>query len=260
MTSPPLRPAPLAVSAALAALLLAAAPARAQVTIKPDGQWRHLFGVGASIASGNSDAASVNLSADSVRATEGDKWSLTGRALYSRAEGETTAERVALGTQYNRDISARWFGFGSADALRDRPANLSARGSVAGGVGYHLRPSGSDFWDLSAGLGYTQDRYISPVDVAGALRSRYGRAELVLAEESSSAITATTSLRQKLRLLPNLHDRGEYRAEFESNLVVAINSNLSLNAGLAYRYDSDPGVGLESGDALFITGLSMRID
>lgn len=258
MTCSPLRPARFATFAAT--VLLSAAPAWSQVTIKPDGQWRHLFGVGASVASGNSDAASVNFSADSARATDFDKWTFTGRGQYSRADGQTTGERIALGTQYNRNISPRWFGFGSADALRDRPANLSRRASVATGVGYHLLPAGSDFWDLSAGLGYTQDRYVVPADVAGALRSRYGRAELQITEESSTAITATTSLRQKLRVLPNLHDGGEYRAEFESNLVVAINSNLSLNAGLAYRYDSDPGEGLKHGDALFTTGLSMRID
>ncbi|HKX94716.1 MAG TPA: DUF481 domain-containing protein [Methylibium sp.] len=246
--------------AAPAAVLLAAAPAWAQVTILPDGQWRHLFGVGASIASGNSDASSLNLSADSARATGVDKWTFAGRVLYARAGGETTGERVALATQYNRDISPRWFGFGSADALRDRPANLAGRGSVAAGLGYHLLPLGGDFWDLSAGLGYSRDRFVTPAEVDGVLRSRYGRAELLLAEESSMAITSSTSLRQKLRLLPNLRESGDYRAEFESNLLVAINSRFSLTAGFTYRYDSAPGAGLERGDALFTTGLSMRID
>lgn len=245
---------------ALAIALLGTTPAWSQVTIKPDGQWRHLFGVGASVASGNSDATSVNLSADSARATALDKWSFTGRVLYARSDGDTTGERIALGTQYNRDISPRWFGFGSADALRDRPANLSGRGSVATGLGYHLLPPGGEFWDLSLGLGYTQDRYVTPSEVAGELRRRYGRTELSLAEESSMSLTPTTSLRQTLRVRPNLRERGEYRAEFESNLVVAINSSFSLTAGLTYRYDSDPGTGLERGDALFTTGLSMRLD
>ena len=87
---------------ALAALALAAAaclPAAAQVTVKPDGRWRHLIGAGASFASGNSDANSLNLSYDGVRATASEKWSLTGRALYARDADETTGERVSAGIQ-----------------------------------------------------------------------------------------------------------------------------------------------------------------
>lgn len=244
----------------LPALALAAPAALAQVTIQPDGQWRHLFGVGASVASGNSDAANVNLSADSVRATEIDKWSFTGRALYARTEGATTGERVALGSQYNRDFTPRWFGFATVDALRDRPANLSSRGSLGAGAGLHAYRGEAGFWDVSAGLGYTHDRYVTPAEVDGALRSRYGRAELLLAEESSLALTPSTALSQKLRVLPNLQEPSRYRAEFESNLTVAINSSLNLTAGLAYRYNSDPGVGIERGDALFTTGLSLRVD
>jgi putative salt-induced outer membrane protein YdiY len=235
-------------------------PAFAQVTIKPDGQWRHLFAAGASVASGNSDATSVNLSSDSVRATDIDKWSITGRALYASSEGETTGERIALGTQYNRDITPRWFLFGLADALRDEPANLSSRLSVAAGPGYHVWRRDADFWDVSAGLSYTQDRFIDATEIDGRVRSRYGRAELLLAEESSHQLTSTTAFTQKLRVLPNLRDTGAYRADFESSLTVAINSTLSLTAGLAYRYDSDPGEGFERGDTLFVTGLSYRLD
>lgn len=249
---------PLAATLFLATLGLS--PATAQVTIEPDGHWRHLLGAGASIASGNSDATSLNLSLDSVRATERDKWSVAGRALYARSDGATTGERLSLGTQYNRDFNPTWFGFGSADVLRDRPANLASRASAAAGVGYHLLPQGGDFWDLSAGLGYTYDRYMDPTDIEGALRQRYGRAELVLAEESSHQITPSTAFKQRWRVLPNLSDRGAFRSDFESNLNVAINSRISLNAGLSYRYDSDPGTGLKRGDTLFVTGLSMRIE
>jgi putative salt-induced outer membrane protein YdiY len=237
-----------------------AAPALAQVTIKPDGEWRHLFGAGASFASGNSDAKSANLSVDSVRATDFDKWSINGRALYARSEGETTGERIGLGTQYNRNLSPRWFVFGSADALRDKPANLSLRLSAASGPGYHLWQRDTEFWDLSAGLSYTEDRFFDATEIDGRRRHRYGRAELLLGEESNHQLTDTAAFQQKLRLLPNLKDPGAYRAEFESNLTVAINSSINLTAGLAYRYNSDPGAGVVRGDTLFVTGVSMRVD
>ncbi len=234
--------------------------AAAQVKIEADGRWRHLFGAGASVASGNSDAASLNLSADSVRATPTDKWSFTGRALYARSEGQTSGERLALGSQYNRDLSARWFGFASGDLLRDRPANLSRRMSVASGVGHHVLRSERAFWDVSAGLGYTRDRYLTATEIDDRLRTRSGRSELVLGQESRNQLTDSTAVQQKLSVLFNVHDGKDYRAVFESNLSVAINRTLSLTAGLSYRHDSEPGAGFEKGDALFVTGLSYRLD
>jgi len=59
------------------ALSLFAAPslalAQAQATVKPDGEFRYALGLGASYQSGNTNASSVNLSADGVRKTEQDK-------------------------------------------------------------------------------------------------------------------------------------------------------------------------------------------
>ncbi|HWP19836.1 MAG TPA: DUF481 domain-containing protein [Burkholderiaceae bacterium] len=244
----------------LVAGLVWAAGAAAQVTVKPDGQWRHLFGAGASLSSGNSESSSFNLDADSVRATVNDKWSVTGRALYGKSEGRKTAERFSVGTQYERDFDSVWFGFGRLEAVRDRPANLSRRIFAGTGVGYHLARGDDGFWNVSMGFGYTQDRFLDPAEVDGRVRRSYGRAEVLLAQESSYQLTGTTNFKQKLSVLPNLEDRGEYRAEFESALSVAITQQLSLTAGLTVRYNSDPGEGLERTDMGFVTGVAVRID
>lgn len=236
------------------------AVAAAQVPIETDGRWRHLLGAGASVASGNSDTASLNLSIDSARATLTDKWTAAARALYARSAGMTTGERLSLASQYNRDLNARWFAFGSGELLRDRPANLSSRASVASGAGYHLARDDDGFWDLTAGLGYARDRYVVATEVDGQTRTRYGRAELVLAEESRRQLSRSTAWQQKVGLQANLRDLGDYRAVLESNLAVAINSTLSLTVGLSYRYTADPGTGFERGDALFVTGVSYRVD
>ena len=86
------------------------------------------------------------------------------------------------------------------------------------------------------------------------------RLELVLAEESSHKLTETTSLRQKFALYPDLRDSGKYRAVFDTGLTVAMTQSLNLSAGLSYRYDSDPGGTLRKGDAMFVTGVSLRLD
>jgi len=249
-------------STSLLLCMLAAAPglASAQATVKRDGEFRYALGAGASYSSGNTDAASVNLNGEVVRATSDSKWRLGGKALWARDSGTRTAENLALGTQYDQDINPTYFGFGSADFLRDRFANIAARYSLFGGVGRHLIQRDDLTFDISAGLGYTEDRYIAPADINGAFRDRYGRVEALLAEESTHKWTETTTFRQKLSLFPALRSGGGYRGVFDSGLAVSMSPRLSLTVGLSYRYNSDPGVGLKKGDTLFVTGISVKID
>jgi putative salt-induced outer membrane protein YdiY len=244
-------------------LALACAPglaaAQAQASLKPDGHFRYALGAGASYSAGNTDASNVNLSADAVRATADSKWELGGKALWGRSGDTTTAENVTLGTQIDRNFTVDWFSLGKVDYLRDKPANVATRVSLFGGAGYHVVRRDTLSFDLTAGLGYTQDRYFNPIEVSGEQRSRFGRAEILLGEESTQKWTATTSVHQKLSLYPSLGST-DYRALFDSGMSVAINGSLSLTAGLSYRYNSDPGTGLKRGDTLFVTGLSMKLD
>jgi len=249
---------PLALSLLLTAPTLALA--QAQATVKPDGEFRYALGVGASFQSGNTDASSVNISGDGVRATADSKWQIGGKALRANTNGARSAENVLLGTQYDRDVTPQWFTLVKADVLHDKLANISSRASIFGGLGRHLAKSETLTWDVSTGLGYTHDRYIDATVVAGETRTTYGSAELLLAEESTHKWTPTTSFHQKLSIYPALASHGTYRGVFDAGLSVAINAKLSLTAGLNYRYDSDPGEGLERGDTLFVTGIALKMD
>ena len=247
----------------LTALLLAGhglAHAQAQATITPDGEFRYALGAGASYASGNTRAASVNLSGDGLQATADSKWQFGGKANWGRTDGVTTVENLALGTQYDKDFTPEWFGFGKADYLRDKPANVSTRASLFGGAGRHVVKTDTLTFDVSAGLGYTEDRYFDAADVNGEFRTRYGRAEALLAEESNHKWTPTTTFHQKFSLYPALRSGSGYRGVFDSGLSVAMTSTLSLTAGLNYRYNSDPGAGLKKGDTLFVTGIAVKLD
>jgi putative salt-induced outer membrane protein len=245
---------------AAAIFALGPAGAHAQATVKPDGQWRYALGAAASASSGNTESSSLNFSGEGVRATTLDKISFYGRALQGKTDGETTAEQLALGARYDRNFGPRWYGFGQGDYLHDKPANLSTRLSVAGGAGYHLIMGETTTFDVFGGLGYTNDDFVDPAVVGGSLRDSYGRAELLLGEESTHKYSESTTFKQRLVIYPNLRDTGEYRAEFDAGVAVAMTKVMSLTVGLNYRYNSDPGEGLEKGDMLFLTGISVKID
>ncbi|MCO5120252.1 MAG: DUF481 domain-containing protein [Burkholderiaceae bacterium] len=247
-------------SVALLGGVIASGPAHAQATLKPDGQWRHAIGLGLSYASGNSESSTLTLNADGVRQTESDKWSWYGKALRAESDDETTGDQIGFGTRYERDLNARVFGFGQGDYLRDRLANLSRRTSVGAGLGYHVFKSEKTNWDVFSGLGYTHDRYVDPTDIGGRTRGSWGYAELLIGQESNHRISDTSTFRQRLVVYPNLSESGEFRAQFDAGLAVAINDRMSLTATLTYRYNSDPGVDIEKGDLLFVTGVSAKFE
>lgn len=76
-----------------------------------------------------------------------------GKANWGRTAGTTSAENIQLGTQLDQNITPDWFGFGKADYLRDKPANVATRASLFGGVGRHVVKTDALTFDLSVGLG-----------------------------------------------------------------------------------------------------------
>jgi putative salt-induced outer membrane protein YdiY len=251
----------LAARLALACLAAAgAATSHAQVTQKPDGQWRSLFTAGASFANGNSDAKSASVGADLIKLTASDKWELTGAGQYARSEGATTADRQSFTGLYNQDITPVVYGFGQLDLVRDIPSDISSRITPSSGLGYHVVKKPDQTFDVSAGLAYTWDRYRTPQVVDGDPRTRYNHLELLLAEESNNKLSDTTTFKQKLTIYPSISQGDGVRTVFDAGLSVAMTKQLALTATLSQRYDSQPGDGLKKNDTLFVTGVSLRFD
>ncbi|GCL63748.1 DUF481 domain-containing protein [Pseudaquabacterium pictum] len=247
--------------AALVALSLAAAAgAQAQATVKNDGQFRAALGLGASLASGNTKATNLSLNADAVRATDRNKLSLYGNLQYARSGGTTTADQLRLGTRYDQNLGTQLFGFGGLDLERNKFANLNLRAQLSAGLGWHLIKSPSTTFDLFGGLGYVSDKYKSPMVIDGRSRDSYGYMSLLLGEESTHKLSDTTSFKQRLTLVPNLQNRGEFRANWDAGLAVAMSKAMNLNVGLNFAHNSEPGPGRKSTDTLVTTGVSVKFD
>lgn len=239
---------------------LFAGGAQAQPVSQPDGQWRVLINVGLTYASGNTNAETLTAKVDAVRATVDDKWTLYGETLRSRSEGVESGDRDRAGARYDWNLTPRVFSLASLDLERDAVAALDHRAQVGAGLGYKL----VDRDDLSAsvfgGLGYADDRYLVPREAGGELRTRYSRPTTLLGEESSHKFSATTTATQRLLVRPDLQRAGNYRAQWDASLSVAMTRTISLAIGLNTRYDSAPGFGLKRTDTLLTTGIAIKIE
>lgn len=239
-----------------------AGKAHAQVTVKPDGQWRSLTTAGLTVNSGNTRATALNLALDGVRATESSKWSALAQLLYTDSAGQTTGERALVSSQYNGDIEP-WnttFAFVQAAGLTDRPANTRDRVTFSTGLGAHLLRRPGEFWDAWAGVAVASERFVRPVDFDGVQRSQLTDTGLVLAQEANLRLSPSTTLRQKLVVLPSVRESGLVRTEFDGQVSVAVSERVSLSTGLSVRHTTRPAPGKRATDLTLVTGLSLRYD
>lgn len=222
---------------------------------KPDGQWHGSFSLGASFASGNSDLINAGANFEAARATARDKLSFYANGAYgeSKTGGVKTrsAELLRGGGRYEWNLSPHAVAFGSADLERDGLLDLDLRLLLGGGLGYYLVKDKTTTFQLFGGVAWTDEKYSRP-----GLDRDY--ASLVLGEESSHAITETTSFRQKLVAYPDLDKTGELRATFDAMLASKLGGAWTLNLTLGSRYNSLPPPGLKKTDTVFLVGVGTK--
>lgn len=245
---------------ATALTLGALGTAQAQATLKTDGQWRAVLGLGASLSSGNSEASNLSITGDAVRATDQNKTSLYGNLQYARSSGKTTGEQLRLGGRYDHNLSADLFAFGGLDLERNKFSNLELRSQLSGGLGLHVLKGPTTTLDVFGGLGFTSERYIDPMVIDGAKRSSYSYPAVLLGEESTHKLSDTTTFKQRLTVVPNLKNHGEYRANWDAGLSVSMTKSMNLNVGVSVAHNSEPGAGRKSTDSLLTTGVSVKFD
>ena len=246
----------------IAAALLAAASSSlfAQATVKEDGKWRSALGAAFSSSSGNTEATSLTLNGDLVRARTQDKWRIFGDMLFAKSEGTTSGNQIRLGTRYDWNLTPVWFTFAGANAERDPIAELSRRMSLSGGLGYRFLNLPDKTFSVFGGVQLTDDRYTAARYVDGATREAYRYGSFVLGEESTHSFTESVTAQQRFVVFPSMRNRGEFRAEFDGKLSVAMTQSMSLNVGFVLRHESDPGPGIETTDTLLTTGIAVKFD
>lgn len=238
-------------------------PLAAAAQVKADGQWRGLAGAAVTANAGNSSSQAFSAQVDLVNASAADKITLGGIAQYARSKAagttSTTANKWAGSGQYDFNLGPRLFAFGKLGLEGDELADLDLRATLGAGLGFKLIDTKETSFSLFGGAGYTTDQYATAKLIDGRRAERFSRASLLLGEESSHALSATTSFKQRLELYPGLSGDKALLARFTAGLGVAMSSTLNLTVGLTAQHNSQPPAGMKSSDLTFFTGVSMKL-
>ncbi|HHN75553.1 MAG TPA: DUF481 domain-containing protein [Acidobacteria bacterium] len=149
-----------------------------------------------------------------------------------------TTEEYGVRTQLNRTVSRRlgWFVSGSWE--QNRPAGLSSRAAVGGGLSLLLIDGGEskpkDSLRFEAGFDGTRE-----VPVTGESKSYFGTR---MAMKFGRTLTATTDFHGSLEVLENLNDTEDLRVNAETAVSTSINNHLALKVSYTLNYDRQPQI------------------
>lgn len=243
-------------------LISLASPVNAD-ELKTDGKWRGSGGTALSMSSGNTRSQTLNVTTDAHRATPDDKLSVGGELLFSRSDTDgvtsTSANQWRTRGRYESNFSATLYGFGGLDFSHDQVRLLILRSEVNTGLGYHVIATEVDQWNVFAGANYRSDQYSAPgVSVNNTLKTSVNATEILLGEESTHTLSASTNVKQRLTVNANQSSDKGNRIAFEVKLATSINGSLSLTVTLQDRYDTQAQAPIKKNDVMLFSGLNVK--
>ncbi len=200
-------------------------------------------------AVGGLRAESTSVSRSAVGTTPQDA------RLVETSTTEVTAERYNLDLRYEHQISDRWYWFASAGWLRNEPAGIRRRTTLAAGVGNLWFERKNARFRTDYGLSYTDQTDVVQLPGGG------GFAGLRLSWEYWRQLTATATYSNEVALDQNLDDGADLRAQMVNALVVRLSDRLALKLTHEAQLDREPALtavpitsptGAATGDSLLV--------
>ncbi len=237
--------------AAFAGALTIALPAHAQDDTA-DG-WTGEGSLSAGVTTGNTETTDLGLGVDAARKMGLWTVGVKASADYGETEGAETKNRIFLGTNLDRQINDRLFGFGQISYERDEFSGFASRAFIGGGLGYEVLTGEATQWTVRGGPGLKIDETEDTFVLVG------GDALVFVPGETEESFGATAESNFAHTFNENVaftNDTTVLYAETSTQIgnVAAITASLAgaLSARVSFevRHDTDPVEGFEDTDTI----------
>jgi putative salt-induced outer membrane protein len=169
-------------------------------------------------------------------------WMVRNRvqAVRGTVEGATTAESFLYNLRAERVINARLSAFGDYGFFRDKPAGVTSRNAVAGGLSFKAVADARQTLSIDGGLGYLDESRVAGDDVSSAIWLTGAAYKLKLSE--------TAELTDDLRLLGTFDNGDDWRLAHTIAVTARLTTLLSLKVSNVIRYANFPPAGFKKTD------------
>jgi putative salt-induced outer membrane protein YdiY len=219
------------------------------------------FGIGLSVADGNTNTKSASLFGEFIARAEKQRMTVRGAYNYAENENELSARNGKASIKYDYFLTKRFYAYGSASFEHDTFQDLDLRTALSIGPGWQIFDKG-DFteewlrelqWYVEAGVAYiNEDR-----DDA----------------EDESYIGGRWSTRVDWPFVPKrvtffhfqeglvgFEDFDDVNIYTETGFRFAIWNNFVATAQVNWRWDNTPSPGFERDDTLYLLSLGYSFD
>lgn len=202
---------------------------------------------GASMRSGNTRRASVNIGFDAEKRTLQDRSGASVRFNYAEESGKTTARNTYAALKYDYFFTSPYYGYLSAELLNDRFRDIDLRAVAGPGAGYQVWDGPSKSLLLELGFSLVREDLRSGRDESW-VTARVG-------SNLSLGLTKDTSFADSLKAYSRVDEPENFQVRNEASLNSRLNSYWGLKLTNIIEYDSKPPVNIKKTDIYWILSL-----
>jgi len=204
------------------------------------------FDLGFVNASGNSNVTSFNVGEKFSWRLERITLGQTGKVLYGKTDGSTTAESYDAGVRGDYPLGKTIGVFVIGTFQRDPFAGIAERWGGGPGVAVGLVQAPHDTLSVEGALTAQRERNISNV------RASYGATRT--AASFKHLFATATAFTQTLEWIANLETSDDQRVNSETALTAPLSKQIALKVSYVIRFDNLPEPGFVKTDRLLTTG------
>jgi putative salt-induced outer membrane protein YdiY len=191
------------------------------------------LGAGLSITSGNSDTTAFNLAFGLVYDPKTHSlFKADAFWLYSKSDGEATADKATARLRYEYKFTERIYGFGQVGYLRDRFKNITYLISPMAGAGYLVLKEKTLELGLDGSLGGAFEKD-SGFDATSS-------GAFAVGEAFTWKISPSATFTQKMSGLWKMNDTSDYFFHFDVGVAATLTKNFEIKVSYLVDYKNMP--------------------
>jgi len=221
--------------------------------------WNGNFGLGYSLARGNSQSTNLTTSFNLNRKTLSDQILLNESSVYSTATtaNTVTANAILGGARYDKNINPKMFAFFSAVYTHDALQGLNLQQIYSAGLGWHAIADPHTTLDVALGMNYTRQTYGGTATLSPGVSVQRNLAAVTAGDDFSHQFDKIMSVDEHFYFYPDISSElAQYRFNLSADANTHVTGWLSWQVALTDLYVSNPPlVGTVANDVILSTSL-----
>jgi putative salt-induced outer membrane protein YdiY len=224
---------------------------------EPAKGWDGSIAAGIALTQGTTDSFGGNLEAKAGYKWERDSLAFNATGIYSKSDGDITANNQQVGGEYRHNFTDRFFGFNNHSFGRDTVQLIQWRYVTVAGPGYRWWQGGeAKHFDTKGGIGYFHQEYLRDPPAAR--------------EDTRDDVTGNFSYEYSNLLFDTiefLHTAGilvPLQHEDEFIVTTAVTASVPIALGWAFRnsfgleYQNEPAADADDTNIRYTMGLEYK--